>query len=79
LSVNVAVPPSGTGLTFAVYVTGSPVNTGLGGPDSVVVVGSGFTTWVTDPDVLPVKLESPLYWAVMLWDPPDKVEVVRVA
>ena len=39
-SANATVPPSGAGVTVAVYVTVSPVVEGFGDEDSVVVVAA---------------------------------------
>ena len=46
---------------------------------SVVVVPAWFTVWLTALLVLPVKLLSPPYTAVMLWLPPVRAAVLNVA
>lgn len=38
-----------------------------------------FTVWLIPADGLPIKLESPLYWALIVCVPTDRVEVERFA
>ena len=52
---------------------------GLAELASVVVVPAWFTVWLTALLVLPVKLLSPPYTAVMLWLPPVRAAVLNVA
>ena len=57
----VRVPaPGATGLTVAVKVTGWPNTDGLAEEATVVVVSAWFTVCVTTPEVLVLKLASPL-------------------
>ena len=46
---------------------------------SVVELLAWFTVWLTALLVLPVKLLSPPYTAVMLWLPPVRAAVLNVA
>ena len=43
--------------------------------EAVVVVGVGLTVTVCELEVLMEKLESPLYFAVMVWLATDREEV----
>jgi hypothetical protein len=82
-SLNVTVPvglpaPGAETATVAVKVTLCPTTDGLSDEVTVVVVLALFTTWVNTALVLPLKLESPLYFAVIEWDPTDSVLVMKV-
>ena len=80
LAVPVGVPaPGATALVVAVRVTGWPNTDGLGEDATVVVVAAWLTTGDTVGEVLPVKLASPPYTAVMERVPTARVEVVKVA
>jgi len=83
VTVPVGVPrPGTTGVTVKLIVTGWPATDGLGVCAVIVVV---VLSWLTVCDsveeVLPLKLESPAYAAVMLCGLPetDSAEVLNVA
>ncbi len=81
-SMNVTVPvgvPGETLVTVAVNVTDCPVTDGLGAETRAVVVGAETTFWPTPAEVLPAKVESPAYVAVMVCRPTASVEVLKVA
>jgi hypothetical protein len=83
-SLNVTVPvgvpaPGDTGATVAVNVTDWPKTAGFAEEVTLVVVAVWLTVWATTADVLAVKLVSPLYTAVMLWEPAPSDEVLNVA
>ncbi len=78
-SLNCTVPVAVPGVTVAVKVTDWPKTEGLLFEVTVVEVLAWFTVCVGKEPVLPAKLVSPLYTAVMLCVPADKDEVARVA
>ena len=83
-SLNVTVPvetavPGALATTVAVNVTDWPLIDGFCDEITVVVVASLFTVWVKGEAVLALKLESPLYAAVMEFAPTASVEVVKLA
>src|SRR6516165_9232815 len=39
----------------------------------------GFTTWVRTGDVLPLSVELPPYWALIEWEPVERLETERTA
>src|SRR5436189_134779 len=88
-SLKVTVPegvpaPGALAVTVAVNVTDWPDTAGFVADDSAVVVattvgGAAFTVWLSAAEVLPVKLASPPYTAVIEWLPTVKLEVVKVA
>src|SRR5436190_18618661 len=63
-------------LTVAVNVTDWPYNDGLGPDGRDVAVATLPTCWLTAADVLPVKVASPPYWAVVAWTPAASDDVV---
>jgi hypothetical protein len=82
LTAPVGVPVPENGETVAVKVTDWFKPTGLAELMSVVVVAipvAAFTVWFAPTDVLPAKLASPEYTAVITWEPAANVEVVKVA
>jgi hypothetical protein len=80
VTVPVGVPaPGDTTATVAVNVTDCPNTDGLADEVRVVVVFALLTVWVRTALVLPEKLESPLYLAVIEWDPTASVDVANVA
>ena len=80
VTVPVGVPvPGGTGLTVAVKVTDCPTTDGFADDDTAVVVAILLTVWVSGAELLPTKLPSPLYVAVIVWPPTASDEVVKVA
>jgi len=81
-SRNVTVPvgvPVVVGVTVAVKVTDCPNTDGFVAEESAVSVAPGLTVCVRAADVLPAKLASPPYTAVMGWVPTVSVVVVKVA
>ena len=83
-TLNVTVPvrvpaPGDTTLTVPVNVTDEPNNEGLADELTVVVVLAVVTVWMRSAEVLPVKLPSPPYSAVIVWLPVANVEVANVA
>src|SRR5437763_1159348 len=67
-TVPVRMPaPGNTALTVAVKVTDCPNADGLTEEATVVVLPAWFTFCATTPEVLVLKLESPLYTAVIEW------------
>ena len=81
--LKVMVSPSGGDpkleLTVAVKATVCPTSEGLREEASVVVVAILFTVCVSDAEVLPRKLVSPPYMAVIVLDPSGREEVLKVA
>src|SRR5579862_1615915 len=71
--------PGAFAVTAAVKVTGWPETEGLGEEVRVVVVPSLLTDWLSAPEMLPLKLPSPLYEAVIEADPAESVERVSTA
>jgi hypothetical protein len=70
-SLNVTVPlgvpdPGALALTVAVKVTFCPNTEGVSDVPTLVLVSVLFTTCVKSADVLPLKLPSPLYTAVIV-------------
>jgi hypothetical protein len=84
-SSKVTVPvgvPEPEELTVAVKVTVRPTLAGLGEPEMEVEVVPPVlpvTVCESAADVLPLKLESPPYTAVIEFEPVDSEEVARVA
>src|SRR5437773_1798942 len=75
-TLPVGVPaPGAIGLMVAVNVTDWPNTEGLAEALTVVVVLALLTVCVTFGDVLVRKLASPLYTAVIVWLPTERVEV----
>src|SRR5439155_15121350 len=75
-TVPVRVPaPGATGLTVAVKVTDWPNTEGLTDELTVVVVLALLTVCVKSGEVPVRKLPSPLYTAVIVWSPIEKVAV----
>jgi hypothetical protein len=82
--MNVTVPvavnePTDPGVTVAVKVTFWPCVPGFGIPTTVTLVAALFTVWPSAVDVLPAKVESPLYVAVIECAPAARAEVMKVA
>ena len=77
----VGVPASGaTALTVAVNVTVWPNTDGFAEEANVVVVSAAVTVWVKLVEVLPVKVASPSYVAVIfVWSPTASDEVRKIA
>ena len=76
-SRKVTIPPArepAGGCTLAVRVTACPNVAGFAFEAVTVDVAAGFTVSTSTVDVLPAKLESPLYCAVMGCDPAAKEE-----
>ena len=71
VTLPVGVPPAGgTAATLAVKLIDWPKTEGLAALVKVVVVLAGaLTSWLRAAEVLPPKLASPLYEAVMLCVP----------
>jgi len=70
-SLNVTVPlgvpdPGALALTVAVKITFCPNTEGVSDVATLVLVSALFTTCVKSADVLPLKLPSPLYTAVIV-------------
>jgi hypothetical protein len=65
--MNITVPVAPVPVTVAVKVTELPYVDGLADDATPVVVDAMFTVCARTDDVDPVKFESPLYVAVMLW------------
>ena len=83
-SLNVTLPvgtavPGELATTVAVKVTVWPRLDGLSEEVTELVVASLFTVCVKAEEVLALKLESPLYAAVMEAEPTANDEVVKVA
>src|SRR5437667_6080059 len=75
-TVPVRVPaPGATGVTVAVKVTDWPNTEGLAEALTVVVVLALLTVCVRFGEVLVRKLPSPLYTAVIVWLPTERVAV----
>src|SRR5580700_9431673 len=71
----VGLPP----VTVAVNMTDWPYMDGLSDEASEVLVVSWLTTWCTMDEVLVASSVSPLYVAVMLCPPTERVEMERAA
>jgi hypothetical protein len=83
-SLKVTVPdglpaPGLLTVTVAVNVTDCPNFDGFALEVSVVDVSALFTTWLTAELVLPLKLVSPPYTAVIECEPTARLEVENVA
>ncbi len=80
-SRKVTVPVAPDGVTEAVRLTGVVVLTEVADAESevVVLVGVLFTCTVTGLDVLELKLVSPPYVAVKVWDPAVRPLAVKLA
>jgi len=79
-TVPLGVPAPGTlALTVAVNVTLCPNTDGLADEVTLVLVSALSTTCVSAPDVLPLKLPSPPYTAVIAWLPTANEEIFNVA
>src|SRR5918994_998494 len=76
VTVPVGVPDPD--VTLAVRVTVCPKVEGSGEEVTVVVVGALLTSWAVVP-LEGLKLESPLYWAVMKSRPTGRALVVTEA
>jgi len=63
----------------AVKVTVCPVFEGFELDAKAVVVLALFTVWMSAADVLPLKLLSPAYWAVIECPPTERLVVEKVA
>src|SRR3954464_14567519 len=75
--VGVPAPGAGT-LTVAVNVTGFPKLAEPGGAATrATVVGARLTTWFSPGEVLPRKLASPPYTAVIGWFATENAAVVN--
>src|SRR6266481_366616 len=72
VTVPVGVPPADC--KVAVNTTAWPSVAGFKLDATAVVVAAWFTVCVTAPDVLAVKLPSPLYFAVMECEPTDRLD-----
>ncbi len=81
VTLPVSVPaPGATGATVAVNTTDCPNTDGFAEEARVVVVSALLTVCVKSVEVLPVRLASPLYVAVMLgWLPTDNDAVMKFA
>lgn len=71
--------PLNCGVTLAVKVTDCPKFDRFRDEAKVVVVVALLTTWFTTFEVLPMKLASPPYTALMGWVPAGRVEVAKLA
>src|SRR6266446_4010604 len=79
-TVPVGVPaPGETAATVAVKVIDCPKTEGLKEDVIVVIVSALLTNWLTAEEVLVLKLLSPLYTAVIEWEPVDNVVLVKMA
>ena len=81
-SLKVTVPvtvPVAVVLTVAVKVTDWPTTDGFDEETTAAVVAALFTTWLNAGEVLPLKLPSPPYTAVIECEPTAREERVRVA
>src|SRR6185295_1280240 len=80
VTVPVGTPTAGaTAVTVAVKVTDSPDRDGFTDEVSAVVVSPFCTTWSTVFDVLPLKLLSASYSAVIGWEAVLSAAVLNVA
>src|SRR5438552_1939043 len=80
VTVPVGVPAPGLfAVTVAVKVTDCPDTDGLPEELTDVVVPAFFTVWVSVLEVLPVKVASPPYDAVIQCAPTASVLIVNVA
>src|SRR5438045_1683018 len=66
-------------VTVAVKVTDAPAPEGFGDELTTVFVLAALTVCVMAGEVLELKFESPLYWAVIGWFAVLRVFVVKVA
>ena len=81
-SLKVTLPvgvPLNCGATLAVKVTDCPTFDGFCEEANAVVLVALLTTWLTAFDVLPGRLESPPYTALITGVPTFSAEVVKVA
>ena len=81
-SINVTEPvgvPPADGCTVAVKITDWPNVAGFRFDATLVVAVACVTVCVRVPEVLPAKLPSPLYFAVMECDPGVKFEIASCA
>jgi hypothetical protein len=78
-SLNVTEPVAEVLFTAAVSVTGCPNTEGFNDEVRLVVLGPWLTVCVRAGEVLPVKVESPLYVAVSEWEPIESAEVFKTA
>jgi len=78
-SKNCTVPAAVPGDTVAVNFTPAPKVDGLRLEVRVVVVPAGLTVWVSAVEVLPLKVASPLYTALIECAPPARLAVEKVA
>ena len=78
-TVPVGVPaPGETAATVAVKVTDCPKTEGLKEDVIVVIVSALLTNWPAAEEVLVLKLLSPLYTAVIEWEPAANDVVVKL-
>lgn len=80
-SRNVIIPvgvPAVLDVTVAVNVTDCP-NVAEFSDDATVVAEVALTVWLSAVDVLPLKLASPPYVAVIEWLPGESASVANVA
>ena len=77
--VIVPVAEPAAGCTVAARVTDCPNVAGFVLAAIAVDVAAGFTVSFSAADVLPAKFVSPLYCAVMDWEPAGKEETVSCA
>src|SRR5689334_8368652 len=74
----VGVPaPGNTAATVAVKVTDWPKTEGVSEVVTVVAVSAWLAVCVTTPEVLVLKLRSPLYRAVSEWEPAESEVLVK--
>ena len=78
-SKNCTVPVAVAGDTVALNLTLVPKVDGLRLEVRVVVVPAGLTVWASEVEVLPLKVASPPYTAVIECAPPARLAVERVA
>ena len=78
VTVPVGIPPDDE-VTWAVNVTAWPTKDGLSEELSVVVVVIFWTVCFSVPELLPKKVPSPPYTALMLCDPVASEDVLNVA
>jgi hypothetical protein len=80
-SKNMTVPVALVGVTVAMNVSGVPAAKAVSPTDSSssTDVLALATVWINAVEGAPLKLASPLYWAVIEWVPAAKVEVLKLA
>lgn len=80
LSKNTTVPETASGLMLAMNVSGVPDVKAVVPSDNSrsTSVGTLFTVWIRAGETAPLKVESPLYCAVMVCVPPVSKAVLKL-